>query len=120
MLSALMVYQSIKFCASSLANSLENNSLFSLRENLRAITPGLLEGIRDIFKDLFDEAMGAKLIDNFSELLMSSLFYEHFVSNMDIQALLATYIENVTPIGSVKARLAPLFDAFIAQRLKTK
>jgi DNA-binding PadR family transcriptional regulator len=90
----------------------------TLRENLRAITPGLLEGIRNIFKDLFDEAVGAKLLDNFSELLMSSLFYDHFVSNKDIQVLLATHFEKVTPLGTAKARLAPLFDAFVAEHLK--
>ncbi len=90
----------------------------TLKEDLRAITPGLLEGIRNVFKDLFDEAVGAKLLDSFSKLLMSSLFYDHFVSNKDIQKLLATHFETVTPLGTAMARLAPLFDAFIAQHLK--
>jgi DNA-binding PadR family transcriptional regulator len=90
----------------------------TLRENLRAITPGLLEGIRNVFKDLFEEAVGEKLLDSFSRLLMSSLFYDHFVSNKDIQAFLATRFEKVTPLGPAMTKLAPLFDAFIAQKLK--
>ncbi|NMC04507.1 MAG: hypothetical protein GYA24_04805 [Candidatus Lokiarchaeota archaeon] len=90
----------------------------TLRESLRAITPGLLDGIKNIFKDLFDEDVGAKLLENLSELLMSSLFYEQFVSNSDIQALLATKFEKVMPLGNTRARIAPLFDAFIAQKLK--
>jgi DNA-binding PadR family transcriptional regulator len=90
----------------------------TLKEDLRAVTPGLLEGIRNVFKDLFDEVVGAKLLENLSELLMSSLFYDRFVSNKDIHTLLVKHFEKVTPLGTAEARLAPLFDAFIAQHLK--
>ncbi len=90
----------------------------TLKEDLRAITPVLLDGIKNVFKDLFDERIGAKLLDGFSKLLMSSLFYDHFVSNKDIQRLLSSKFEKVTPLGPMDARIAPLFDAFIAQNLK--
>lgn len=90
----------------------------TLQENLRKITPGLLQGINNFFTGLLDEPVASKLLESFSQLLMSDLFYTNFVPNIKIQEYLDKNFENITPIQPSMTRLAPIFDIFIAQKKK--
>nr|MDO8112017.1 PadR family transcriptional regulator [Candidatus Sigynarchaeota archaeon] len=91
----------------------------TLQENLRNITPGLLNGLTNVFSDLFDEPVAKKLVDSLSKLLMSELFYNSFVPDKDIKQFLDKYFEDITPLTPSKTRLAPFFDAFIARKRAT-
>ena len=90
----------------------------TLQENLRQITPGLLAGVKNFFTDLLDEPVASKLLESFSRLLMSDLFYPNFVPNTTIKEFLDKNFENITPIQPAATRLAPIFDIFVAQKKK--
>ncbi len=87
----------------------------TLRENLRDVTPFILRGIGNLFKDLFDEQVSSNLMALFSELLYSRLFYSDFVSNKNIEETLARHFKSVVPVNLHQAANKPLFDAFVAK-----
>ncbi|HME53718.1 MAG TPA: PadR family transcriptional regulator [Candidatus Lokiarchaeia archaeon] len=88
----------------------------TLQENLRQITPGLLAGVKNFFTDLLDEPVASKLLESFSQLLMSDLFFANFVPNAKIQEYLEANFENIKLIKPRAIQLAPIFDIFIAQK----
>ena len=87
----------------------------TMREDLRFLTPNLLQGIENLFKDLFDEPVATKLQESLSQLLFSGLLYNDKTSNTDITNILGTHFNTVQRLDYTSGNVRSIFDIFIAQ-----